>query len=89
MEERLRAELETIAPAKIDEAAIYAKWASDQVADVPVVIDRVCELLSPKLTDGEKEQLLAMAARVAGPEAPPMYRQRAERLRRKLGLVFA
>jgi hypothetical protein len=66
---------------------IYAKWASDQVADVPVVIDKTAELLKPLLTEDEKHQLLAMIARAALPaERHAMYRRRLEQLRRKLGL---
>src|SRR4029079_3745560 len=39
---RIREEIRGVAAndKKLDEAVIYAKWASDQVADVPVVIDR-------------------------------------------------
>ena len=89
LEKRVRAEISAIAESdkKLDEAIIYARWASDQVADVPTVIDKTAELLRPLLSEDEKHQLLAMVARATLPaERHAMYRRRVEQLRRKLGL---
>lgn len=89
LEARIRAAIEPIAaPAKIDEAVIYAKWASDQVADVRTVIDQTAGFLVGKLDEAEKEQLVAMVQSVTlKSERHAMYPQRIDRLRRKLGLV--
>jgi hypothetical protein len=89
LEKRVREEIRTIAASdkQLDEAVIYAKWATDQVADVPVVIDKTAQLLKPLLTDDEKHQLVAMVARVTPPgERHAMFKRRLGELRRKLGL---
>ncbi len=89
IEDRVRQQIAQIADAaKTDEAIIYAKWASEQVADVHTVIDKACALLTDRLSPEEKEQLVAMAgaATVKG-ERHPLYPKRIERLRKKLGLV--
>lgn len=88
MEESLRAAIAGIAdPKKIDEAVVYAKWATDQVAEVTTVIDQTSAFLAGRLSDAEKEELIGMVDTVsAGYDRHHMYRQRVERLRRKLGL---
>jgi hypothetical protein len=89
IEERVRAEILRIADrAKADEAVIYAKWASDQVADVHTVIDKACDFLAGRLNETEKEELIAMVdAAAIKNERHPLYPKRIERLRKKLGLV--
>jgi hypothetical protein len=90
LEGRVRNEIEAIGEAdnKIEEALIYAKWASDQVADVPTVIDKASELLKTRLDEHEKEQLIAMVLAAAPPaERHAMFAKRIEQLRRRLGLV--
>lgn len=87
---RAQEAIERIAPTKdkAAEAVTYAKWATDQVADVPVVIDLIGKFLAPKLDEAEKEQLVAMIQSVVPKaERHPMHAQRIDRLRRKLGLV--
>jgi hypothetical protein len=89
LEKRVREEIRPIAASdkQLDEAVIYAKWASDQVADVPTVIDKTTLLLKPRLTDDEKHELVEMVMRVtpAG-ERHDMFRRRLDQLQRKLGL---
>ncbi len=73
---------------KAVEAVAYAKWASDQVADVPTVIDKTAGFLTGKLDEQEKEELVAMVQSVIlKEERHAMYAQRIDRLRRKLGLT--
>jgi hypothetical protein len=89
LERRVRDEIRPIAASdkQLDEAVIYAKWASDQVADVPTVIDKTTLLLKPRLTDDEKHELVAMLIRVTPPdERHAMFRRRVDQLQRKLGL---
>ena len=89
LEKRIRDEVRAIAASdkQLDEAVIYAKWATDQVADVPTVIDKTTLLLKPSLTDGEKQQLVAMLIRATPPgERHAMFKRRIEQLQRKLGL---
>ncbi|MDH6231447.1 hypothetical protein M2281_002019 [Mesorhizobium soli] len=66
LEERIRAEAREIAASKkkLDEAVIYAKWSTDQVADVPTVIDQTAKFLTSRLDESEKEDLLQMLDRV-------------------------
>lgn len=72
---------------KVDEAIIYATWASSQVADVTHVIDIAGKFLADKLSDNEKQELVDMVA-----DAVPVgkrheaFPQRINRLRQKLGL---
>lgn len=90
IEARIRDAIAPIAASKEKavEAVTYAKWATNQVADVPVVIDQTAALLAGKLDEGEKEQLVAMVQSVViKEERHAMYAQRIDRLRRKLGLV--
>lgn len=90
LEKRVRDEITAIAetPKQVDEAVIYAKWASDQVAEVGSVIDKACLLLKERLDEGEKEDLVKMVLAVAPPaERHAMFPRRIEQLRRRLGLV--
>ncbi|MFI0842680.1 hypothetical protein [Mesorhizobium sp. IMUNJ 23232] len=90
LEKRVRDEIAGIADSEkqVDEAVIYAKWASDQVAEVGSVIDKACLLLKPRLEESEKEDLVRMALAVALPtERHAMFPRRIEQLRRRLGLV--
>jgi hypothetical protein len=89
LERRVREEIGTIATSdkQIDEAVIYAKWASDQVADVPTVIDKTALLLKQRLADDEKHELVAMLVRATpSDERHAMFRRRVDQLQRKLGL---
>lgn len=89
LETRVREQIETIADSakQLDEAIVYAKWASDQVADVQIVVDKTADFLKPILDAAEKEQLVAMVlAATPAKERHHMFRQRVERLRRRLGL---
>jgi hypothetical protein len=89
LEQAIRAEAGVIAGSqkKLDEAVIYAKWATDQVADVPTVIDQAAKLLASKLDASEKDELMDMLARVVPPrERQANYAKHARRLRRRLGL---
>ncbi len=89
LEQRVRLVLSRIADgAKADEAMTYAKWATDQVADVPVVIDTACAFLAERLNEREKEDLVAMVGEAAlDDERHNMYPHRIDRLRKKLGLT--
>lgn len=92
LKERVRSAVSVIAVSdeKTDEAVTYAIWASNQVADVQTVIDQTASLLTGKLNDGEKEELVAMVQSVVlKDERHAMYTQRIDRLRRKLGLVVS
>lgn len=89
-QELISRELEPIAdsPEKLVEATTYAKWAVDQIDDASVVIDRLTAFLAPKLTGTEKEQLVAMTeAAIPKSDRGPLYHNRIDRLRRKLGLI--
>ncbi|HXV31419.1 MAG TPA: hypothetical protein VD840_13900 [Sinorhizobium sp.] len=89
LEARIRAEIGAIAASEKqgDEAVAYAKWATNQVADVAAVIDKATQWLKPRLDEREKEQLVAMVLSATLPgERHVMFRQRVEQLRRKLGL---
>lgn len=89
IEARVRKEIAPITDTeKLEEAMIYAKWATDQVADVQTVIDKAAAFLCERLSTDEKEQLVAMVdAAAVKAERHPMYPKRIERLRQKLGLV--
>lgn len=90
LEKRVREQMAGIAEtdSQVDEAVIYAKWASDQVADVGTVIDKAAALLKSRLDEGEKEQLIAMVLAVTPPaERHALFARRIEQLRRRLGLV--
>lgn len=76
-------------PAARDEAMIYASWATEQVTDVPLVIDRAGKFLASKLSTAEIDQFLAMADEIAERREEPLpqfYKLRVRRLRQKLGL---
>ncbi len=88
LEAGVRQQLLTIEDAdKVDEAIVYANWASSQVADVTHVIDIAGKFLASKLDDNEKQELVDMVA-----DAVPVgkrheaFPQRINRLRQKLGL---
>ena len=88
LEAGVRQQLLTIEDAdKVEEAIIYANWASSQVADVTHVIDIAGKFLASKLDDNEKQELVDMVA-----DAVPVgkrheaFPQRINRLRQKLGL---
>lgn len=90
LEARIRDAVEPISANedKLVEAVTYAKWANNQVADVTTVIDQTSKFLVDKLNEDEKEQLVAMVQSVVlKAERHPLYGQRIDRLRRKLGLV--
>jgi NADH dehydrogenase/NADH:ubiquinone oxidoreductase subunit G len=90
LERRVRAEIAGIAETdrQIDEAVIYAKWASDQVADVATVIDKASLFLATRLNVEEKEELVQMVLSASPPgERHAMFGRRLEQLRRRLGLV--
>jgi hypothetical protein len=89
IEARVRDTVSKIADSKkLDEAVIYAKWASDQIADVNTVIDKAADFLSGRLNETEKEELIAMTeAAMPRAERHMMFAKRIERLRKKLGLV--
>ncbi len=90
LKERVRAAIAPIAatPEKAEEAVTYANWATDQLADVPTIIDQTAKFLSGKLDEAEKEELVAMAQAVElKEERHALYPQRIDRLGRKLGLV--
>ena len=90
LESSLRMQINEISGSEraTDEAVVYAKLASAQVADVPIVIDKTSALLKTKLSDNEKEDLLLMVDKVAMPESRhALYPRRMELLRRKLGLI--
>ncbi len=87
-ETRIRTAIGEIAHGeKLDEAMVYAIWATNQVADVAVVIDRAGDFLAKRLDEREKQQLLAMIEAAVDPgQRPPLLAQRIERLQRRLGL---
>lgn len=90
LEARVRDVITAIAASKekADEAVTYAKWATNQVADVPTVIDQTAAFLTGKLDEAEKEQLVAMVQSVVlKEERHDLYARRIDRLRRRLGLV--
>ena len=75
---------------KVDEAIIYANWASSQVADVTHVIDIAGKFLATKLSDNEKQELVDMVAdAVPVGKRHEVFPQRIKRLRQKLGLQTA
>lgn len=88
-EAALRKEIEPIVQeGKLDEAIVYAKWASGQIDDAAVVIDKLGPFLRDKLNEKERHDLLAMIRRssvAAGPGLPTLE-PRMRRLRQKLGL---
>lgn len=91
LEAGVRQQLLTIESAeKVDEAIVYANWASSQVADVTHVIDIAGKFLATRLDDNEKQELVDMVA-----DAVPVgkrheaFPQRIKRLRQKLGLQTA
>lgn len=88
VEEPIRKELANIAaPAALDEAMIYANWATNQVADVQNVIDVTGAFLAKQLNDDEKQDLVAMTIAAApANKRSEQFPQRIKRLQQKLGL---
>lgn len=89
LEQRIRDEARAIAASekKLTEAIVYAKWATNQVADVQVVVDQTAKFLVTKLDEPEKDELLAMLDRVVPRgERLRTYPDHVRRLRQKLGL---
>lgn len=85
----VRAQLEKLETGdKLDEALAYAKWASEQVANVPSVIDVAGKYLSTKLNDDEKQELIEMVMNaVPADKRHEAFPDRIKRLRQKLGLL--
>lgn len=72
---------------KADEAAIYANWASLQVADVTHIFDIAGKFLSEKLNLGEKQELVSMVINaVPAGKRHAAFPGRIKRLKQKLGL---
>ena len=88
VEQPIRAQLAAIAtPAALDEAMIYAAWATNQVAEAQQIIDIAGTFLSKQLNDDEKQELIAMINAAAPTEKrAETYPQNMKRLRQKLGL---
>ncbi|WP_246591937.1 hypothetical protein [Aminobacter anthyllidis] len=87
-ENAIRAAISGIADAKkADEAVIYGKWAASQIDDANVVIDKLTPFLRDRLDENERHHFLEMTSDVvrAGGDLPPLYDQRLQRLRQKLG----
>lgn len=73
--------------AKAEEAVIYAKWATNQIGDVMIVINKTSPLLRQQLNDVEKQELVAMVGEAAAAvQISPQYGQRVRKLKQKLGL---
>lgn len=86
-EQRVRTEIKKIAgdDKLLDEAMVYAKWASNQIVDVSTVIIKTTDLLNQRLDHVEKEQLVAMVlAATPADERQPIFPQRIALLRRRL-----
>jgi hypothetical protein len=88
LEQSVRAQLEKIETGKkLDEAMVYAKWASEQVATVTSVIDIAGKYLSTKLNEEEKLDLIDMVIdAVPAGKRHQAFPDRLKRLRQKLGL---
>jgi hypothetical protein len=88
VEQNIRTQLERIESGKkLDEAMVYAKWASDQVATVTSVIDIAGKYLAEKLNEDEKIELVEMVkAAVPAEKRHQAFPDRIKRLRQKLGL---
>jgi predicted DNA-binding ribbon-helix-helix protein len=87
LENSVRAQLEQIATGtKLDEAMVYAKWASEQVANVTSVIDVAGKYLATKLSNDEKHAFVEMVmASVPADKRHVAFADRIKRLRQKLG----
>jgi hypothetical protein len=90
LEQSIRAQLENIESGpKLDEAMIYAKWASGQMAEVPMVIDIAGRYLATKLNEEEKLDLMQMiASAVPQDKRHEAFPDRLKRLRQKLGMAL-
>jgi hypothetical protein len=89
VEQSVRGQLEKIETGKkLDEAIVYAKWASEQVATVSSVIDIAGKYLSTKLDEEEKLDLIDMVIdAVPQDKRHQAFPERIKRLRQKLGLL--
>lgn len=89
LEQSMRTQLERIETGKkLDEAIVYAKWASEQVATVTSVIDIAGKYLSQKLNEEEKLDLIDMVIdAVPQDKRHQAFPERLKRLRQKLGLL--
>ncbi len=89
LEQSVRTQLERIETGKkLDEAMVYAKWASEQVATVTSVIDIAGKYLSEKLNEDEKLELIDMVIdAVPAEKRHQAFPERLKRLRQKLGLL--
>lgn len=90
-EEAIHDTLAEIAASEVlEEALIYAKWATSQVTDTHLVVSQTGKFLASRLDEREKEQLVEMVGAVVdnGGEAPHMLKLRTELLRQKLGLTI-
>lgn len=89
LEQSVRTQLERIETGKkLDEAMVYAKWASEQVATVTSVIDIAGKYLSEKLNEDEKLELIDMVIdAVPADKRHQAFPERLKRLRQKLGLL--
>jgi hypothetical protein len=89
LEQGVRAQLEKIETGKkLDEAMVYAKWASEQVATVSSVIDIAGKYLATKLNEEEKLDLIEMVIDAVPVEKRHQaFPDRIKRLRQKLGLL--
>lgn len=88
LETQIRTQLEIIANGpKLDEALVYAKWASNQVANVTSVIDIAGTFLASKLSNEEKHQFVDMVLdAVPASKRHQFFPERIKRLKQKLGL---
>lgn len=88
LEAGMRQQLLTIESAdKVDEAIIYANWASSQVAEVTHIIDIAGKFLSTKLDENEKQELVSMVVdAVPVGKRHAVFPERIKRLKQKLGL---
>ncbi len=88
-EQALREGLAAVAgPELIDEAVVYGKWATGQVAEASTAVKLVSPLVASRLTMQEREEFLAMtagAARAGGADEA-MLREQLRRLRQQLEL---
>lgn len=75
-------------PEKSQEAVIYGKWASEQIDDTGIVIDKLAPFLAARLDEAEKHAFVTMAHNVVSTDGPelPQAGMRLRRLTQKLGL---
>jgi uncharacterized tellurite resistance protein B-like protein len=79
--------LEISDAAKAEESIIYAKWATNQIGDVMIVINKTSPLLRQQLNEVEKQDLIAMVGTAAAAtQTSPHYGPRVRTRTQKLGL---